>query len=61
MTLAVAGVLVLTGCSDDASACERLEELGGDPGPSAPLEQQRVYVEALAQCMEEESERGSQD
>ena len=55
MALAIA--VLLTGCGEQETACERLERFGEDPGPSAPLEEQGEYVEALAGCMQEQSQQ----
>ena len=54
-------MLALTACSDDASACERLDAYGGDqPGPTASADEQREFQEVFAQCMQEEPERGAE-
>jgi hypothetical protein len=59
LATAAATVLALTACSSEASPCDRLDALGDEPGPPAPVEQQERYAEAFAQCMREEPERGS--
>ena len=52
-------MLALTACSDDASACERLDAYAGDqPGPRASYDEQREFQEVFAQCMQEEPEGG---